>query len=113
MNPQIAISHMTKSLYTLFTSLLNYRKLNYSCPYFYSVRYIGSKGGERMIKSLSAKFVFEALDESGKEDLKSRTVGSLLVNTENKILLDFSQENGNLKGEQYDNVLKVITEAVR
>ena len=113
MNPQTAISHMTKSLYTLFTSLLNYRKLNYSCPYFYSVRYIGCKGGERMIKSLSAKFVFEALDESGKEVLKSRTVGRLSVNTENKNLLDFSQAYGNLKGEQYVNVLKVTTEAVR
>lgn len=66
-----------------------------------------------MIKSLSAKFVFEALDDSGKEVLKSRTVGRLSVNTENKNLLDFSQAYGNLKGEQYVNVLKVTTEAVR
>ncbi|CAM3385072.1 DUF1659 domain-containing protein [Nosocomiicoccus ampullae] len=66
-----------------------------------------------MIKSLSAKFVFEALDESGKEVLKSRTVGRLSVNTENKSLLTFSQAYGNLKGEQYVNVLKVTTEAVR
>lgn len=75
-------------------------------------RYIGCKEVRYMIKSLAAKFVYEEEDMSGKEVLKTRTLNRLSVHTGNDALLRLSEAYGNLKGEKYVNVFKVITEEV-
>ncbi|HBV22614.1 MAG TPA: hypothetical protein DEB42_02310 [Jeotgalicoccus sp.] len=65
-----------------------------------------------MIKKLSAKFYFYAVDEEGKEVTKSRSIHSLSSEATDAGVNALAAIYENLTGEQYSLVEKVVTHIV-
>lgn len=65
-----------------------------------------------MIKGLSAKFYFYAVDEQGKELTKSRSINRLSSEASDASVNTLAAIYENLTGEQYSLVEKVVTHIV-
>ena len=65
-----------------------------------------------MIKGLSAKFYFYAVNEEGKEVTKSRSINRLSSEASDTSVNALAAIYENLTGEQYSLVEKVVTHIV-